>query len=304
MTTGEIANGRSMTASQRPTLPRKRPRTSASAVITPKTVFSGTAISAISTVSQNAWMAAGVVIESHTKPDAVLERPVEDDRRPARAAARRGTRARGRAGRSGRGGQRSSAASLRVRSGRGRGSRAARRARARAARPTPRRPTSIASLSMRPKMNTEATSVLNGMLPAMSTTEPNSPTARANASAAPERIAGHEVGQDDPPEDRRRARAERHRRLLHLAVELDQHRLHRADDERQRHEQQRHEDRPARADDVDPGRAVRAVEGEQRDAGDDRRQRERQVDERVDERRGRGSGRGRAPTRRASRRPR
>ncbi len=36
--------------------------------MTPRTVFSGTAISAISSVSQNAWMAAGVVIESHTEP--------------------------------------------------------------------------------------------------------------------------------------------------------------------------------------------------------------------------------------------
>ena len=65
MTTGEIANGRSMSAS-RSALPRKRPRTSASAVTMPKTVFSGTAISAISIVSQKAWIAAGVVIESHT----------------------------------------------------------------------------------------------------------------------------------------------------------------------------------------------------------------------------------------------
>ena len=67
MTTGEIANGRSMTAC-RTALPRNRPRTSAIAVMTPRTVLSGTAISAISTVSQNAWIAAGVVIESQTKP--------------------------------------------------------------------------------------------------------------------------------------------------------------------------------------------------------------------------------------------
>ena len=39
------------------------------------------------------------------------------------------------------------------------------------------------------------------------------------------------------------ARAERARRLLHLGVELEQHRLHRAHDERQRHEEQRQEDR-------------------------------------------------------------
>ena len=39
-----------------------------------------------------------------------------------------------------------------------------------------------------------------GMLPQISTTEPNSPTARANASAAPETIAGQQVRQHDPAE--------------------------------------------------------------------------------------------------------
>ena len=67
MTTGEIANGRSMSASSS-RLPRKRPRTSTSAVMIPKIVFSGTAIAAISIVSQNALIAAGVVIESQTAP--------------------------------------------------------------------------------------------------------------------------------------------------------------------------------------------------------------------------------------------
>ena len=49
-------------------LPRKRPRTSTSAVSTPKIVFSGTAIAAISSVSQNALIAAGVVTDSITAP--------------------------------------------------------------------------------------------------------------------------------------------------------------------------------------------------------------------------------------------
>ena len=44
------------------------------------------------------------------------------------------------------------------------------------------------------KMWTEATSVENGMFPEMSTTEPNSPTALPNESAAPERIAGMRFG--------------------------------------------------------------------------------------------------------------
>ena len=44
------------------------------------------------------------------------------------------------------------------------------------------------------KMNTEATSVLNGMLPEIRTSEPNSPIERAKASAIPERIAGRRFG--------------------------------------------------------------------------------------------------------------
>ena len=45
--------------------------------------------------------------------------------------------------------------------------------------------------------------------------------------------AGKEVGEDDAAEDREAAGAERGGRLLHLAVHLDQQRLHRADDEGQ-----------------------------------------------------------------------
>ena len=45
--------------------------------------------------------------------------------------------------------------------------------------------------------------------------------------------AGEEVGEDDAAEDREAAGAERGRRRLHLAVHLDQQRLHRADDEGQ-----------------------------------------------------------------------
>ena len=54
--------------------------------------------------------------------------------------------------------------------------------------------------------------------------------------------------------------AERAGRLLHLAVELDQHRLHRPHDERQRHEEQREEDRAAREGEVDADRGARPVE--------------------------------------------
>jgi hypothetical protein len=93
------------------------------------------------------------------------------------------------------------------------------------------------------------------MLPAIRTTEPNSPTARAKLSAAPERIAGTRLGSTT----RRKivtSRAQRRGRLLHLAVELHEHRLDRAHDERQRHEQQRQQDRPASSRCVDADRAV------------------------------------------------
>src|SRR3954464_6110354 len=65
ITTGETANGRAINASTRH-LPRNLPRASASAAITPKTVFASTAIAATSIVSQNALIAAGVLIESQT----------------------------------------------------------------------------------------------------------------------------------------------------------------------------------------------------------------------------------------------
>ena len=65
MTTGEIANGRSMTASSS-RRPRKRWRTSTTAQMIPKTVLRGTAMPAISSDSQKAWSASGVVIACHT----------------------------------------------------------------------------------------------------------------------------------------------------------------------------------------------------------------------------------------------
>ena len=58
--------------------------------------------------------------------------------------------------------------------------------------------------------------------------------------------AGEEVGEDDAAEDRRAAGAERGGRLLHVAVHLDQQRLHRADDEGEGDEAERDDDRRAR----------------------------------------------------------
>ena len=53
-------------------------------------------------------------------------------------------------------------------------------------------------------------------------------------------------------------------------------------DERQRDEEQRQADGDLRVGEVEPERALGPVQGQQGQAGDDRRQRERQVDQRVD----------------------
>ena len=64
----------------------------------------------------------------------------------------------------------------------------------------------------------------------------------AHAAREAERAAGqdrrHQVGQDDPAGRRERRGAQRRGGLFHVAVQLQQHRLDRADHERQRHEQQ------------------------------------------------------------------
>ena len=136
-----------------------------------------------------------------------------------------------------------------------------------------------------------AISETNGMLPAMKITEPYSPTARAKASATPVSSAGVSAGQHDAEHGLPPRGAERRRGLLDLAVEVLQHRLHRAHHERQADEDQRDQDAERREGDLDAPRreqaadpAVRGIERGKRDAGDRRRQRERQVDRRVEQR--------------------
>jgi hypothetical protein len=93
-------------------------------------------------------------------------------------------------------------------------------------------------------MKTEATSVCS-VDPATRTIEPISPRARANARTEPERIPGQDVRQTirrKTVTGPRRASE----RLLHLHVELDQHRLHRPDDERERDEAEGEHDRRSR----------------------------------------------------------
>ncbi len=99
-------------------------------------------------------------------------------------------------------------------------------------------------------------------------------------------------GQDHLAEDGDVVGAQRGGRLLDLAVEFQQHRLHRADHERQRDEQQRDTDAPLGVLQVKVHWAVRAVQRQHHQAGHDGRQRERQIDDRRRPAACRGSRRG------------
>ena len=123
---------------------------------------------------------------------------------------------------------------------------------------------------------------LERRLPVMSTSEPNSPTARAKASPPPAMIAGARFG-----------RMMRRNTVARLAPsDSAACSISRSSSSStgwtarttkgKRHEQQGHDHGHPGEGDVDAHRAVGPVEGQQRQPGDDRGQRERQVDERVD----------------------
>ena len=84
-----------------------------------------------------------------------------------------------------------------------------------------------------------------GMLPAMKMTEPYSPTPRAKASAKPVSRAGRIAGRITRENVCQRLAPRRRGRLLDLGVEVLQHRLDRAHDERQADEDQGDDDRRA-----------------------------------------------------------
>ncbi len=99
-------------------------------------------------------------------------------------------------------------------------------------------------------------------------------------------MAGSKRGEDDPRDGAPAAGAERGGDFLRLAVDLFQHGLHGADDERQADEDQRHDDADGGEADLEAEpvvedraeRAVGRVERRQRDARDGGGERERQVD--------------------------
>ena len=107
--------------------------------------------------------------------------------------------------------------------------------------------------------------------------------ARANAERGARRNCRQQVRENDSSKRRELAGSERHCCLLHLDVELDQHRLHRAHHERKSDEQQRDDDPRTGVRELEPDWAVDPVEREQHESRDDRREREWQVDQSVDD---------------------
>ena len=99
-----------------------------------------------------------------------------------------------------------------------------------------------------------AISVFIGMLPAMKTTEPYSPTARAKASAKPVSSAGSSAGRITRQNVCQRLAPRLAAASSDFGVEVLQHRLHRAHHERQADEGQRHDDAERREGDLDAQR--------------------------------------------------
>ena len=86
----------------------------------------------------------------------------------------------------------------------------------------------------------------------------------AQAGAGEDR--GQQRRQDDPSQDRERHAPSDAAASSMSAVELEQHGLHGADDERQRDEQQREQDRELRVGEVEAERALGPVQRQQRQA--------------------------------------
>src|SRR5215210_7791874 len=91
------------------------------------------------------------------------------------------------------------------------------------------------------------------------------------AQGRPGEDRGLQVGQDDPQKSLELARPERDRCLLHVSVQLQQHRLYGPDDERERDEEQRHNHRYLGVGYVEAERALGPVQRQERQAGDYRR---------------------------------
>lgn len=129
-----------------------------------------------------------------------------------------------------------------------------------------------------------------GTFPAMKITEPYSPSARANASAKPVKSAGKSDGRTDAAKRQPARRAEARGGLFLFALEVLEHRLHRAHDKRQADERQRdqHAQRRERHLDAErreilPDPSVARVHGRERNTGNRCWQHKRQIDDCIDD---------------------
>ncbi len=130
--------------------------------------------------------------------------------------------------------------------------------------------------------------VFIGMLLEMKTTEPYSPSARANASAKPVSSAGLNIGKITRQNVCQRFAPETGRGFLKFRIQIGEHRLDGADNKRQADERERDKNAELRVGNLDAERrepsanpAVRRVKRRQGDARDGGRQRKRQVHQRV-----------------------
>ena len=284
MTTGESAKGRLMTASIRSACRCHLWRTRSSAQPTPKTVLSGTAIATISRVSLSACRPSGEVIASIGGAEPVLEGLVEDHPERRQQEQRRGSRGRGRAGPSG--WRRSSVIGVVPPAAQrwtgDQPTSSEQRAASSSTTETAAAPASLPD-SIWPQMKTEETSVLNGMLPEIRTTSRTRRAPGRRRAATPARMPGSRLGKmirrkTVKPPAPSEAAASSISRSSSISTGCTARTTNGSVTK-----QQRDDDRGPGEGDVDADRAVGAVEGEQGQAGDDRRQGERQVDDRVDD---------------------
>ena len=139
-------------------------------------------------------------------------------------------------------------------------------------------------------MSSGTISVFIGMLPEMKTTEPYSPTALRKGQREPGEQRRCHRGKDDSREGLPAPGAETGGGLFHVDIEIVEHRLHGADDERETDEDECHRYAEPGIRDFDPQRvevlpdpAVGCIQRRERDAGDGGRQSEWKVHSGIDQ---------------------
>ncbi len=139
-------------------------------------------------------------------------------------------------------------------------------------------------------MRSDAISVFMGMLPAMKTTDPYLADRAGERHPEPDEPGRIQVGKDHAEDDLHAVRAEARGHFFELDVEIGNHRLQRADHERQPDEDERDRNPQGTEDglypvwrEILPKPPVGRIQTGQRDACHGGRQGERQVNHRIDD---------------------